>query len=201
MEADVDFKEALNSETLKPFYAAWQAARVGNHIPRRVDIRIQDFANHMSDMVITERRSENEFYPRLTGGGVDTRMSGQLSGANVLNFHVEEIRDSIQHMLNTVLDQPCGVITEYSIAYPNGKHVGTQVLMLPVSNDDEPAMIISLQRALGKIRMSSSRDEPVVGLDYAVGQYIDVGFGLPQEGSDFSMRAKQPQYFTSVTPI
>lgn len=201
MQADVDFDEALTSDTLRPFYAAWKAARTGGNIPRRADIRIQDFADHMSDMVITERRSEQEFFPRLTGGAVDTRMSGQLSGANILDLHCDETRPGTQQMLNTILDRPCGVITEYSIAYPNGKHMGTQVLMLPVRDDAEPAMIISVQRALGKIRMGTSRETPVVGLDYAVGQYIDLGFGLPPSGADCSFKMKQPQYFTSVASI
>lgn len=195
-ETNVDFDYALEYPPFNLFLEAWNSARPGEDIPNRLDIKIQNFSKHVTNMVITERVSRDKFWPRLTGGAVDNRMSGRLKNLNLLDLHTDDIRDGIQTMLNALLDTPCGVTTEYSIAYPNGKHVGCQLLLLPVRGPEGTTMVLSIQRALGTIRLALPTEMPLVGQDYALGRYWDLGFGLPENlDQSFTLKAKDPSVF------
>ncbi|MBO6505250.1 MAG: PAS domain-containing protein [Kordiimonadaceae bacterium] len=192
----INFSMFRDPDPYQSYFDAWQKARIGNELPHRRDIGLRDFAAHADNLIIIERRAPGFFGHRLVGSSVVERFGGVDPTTNVLEFHAPDVKDDVQSWMDCLLQTPCAGIAEFSTAYQDGTHRACQALILPIIGPDGAPMIFSLQHAFELIRISEPRDKPCVGLDYSVGHFIDIGWGLPEEMTSSHIAKPPPANLT-----
>ncbi len=172
------------------FYDLWQAARIDGALPLRKDLRLDKFAAYAPNLVIIERTSPGFFTERLVGGAVEDRFGPIESDVNILDYHVPDTRKKILVWLNTLFDHPCGSIGDFSVSYEDGVHRACQAISLPILGTHGQRMLFSFHKVLHIIAVETKPVRARIGGYYSIGQMMDIGFGLPESGSEFVIKPK-----------
>lgn len=175
----IDFSRFPKAESFQSFYEAWQAVREGNDLPVRRNIRIQDFAQHTNNLSIVECKKPGFYTHRLLGSSVVDRFGNPDPEVNFLTFYAPDVKDYTRQWLEALLQTPCGGVTEFSTTYQDGTHRSCIALSLPIVAAQNERLLLSLQIPLDIFRVSEPRETSCIGLDYAIGHFFDLGWGLP----------------------
>ncbi len=175
----IDFSRFPKAESFQSFYDAWQAAREGSNLPVRRNIRIQDFAQHSNNLSIVECKHQGFYTHRLLGSSVVDRFGSPDPEVNFLTFYAPDVKSYTHQWLEALMQTPCGGITEFSTAYQDGAHRSCIALSLPIVAAQNEPLLLSLQLPLHIFRFSEPRKTSCIGIDYAIGHFLDIGWGLP----------------------
>lgn len=176
-------EETLQSEPFRSFLATWQSLRVGNKLPSRGKIHLRDFVDHLENLIIYERFGPRDLRYRLTGSGVSERVDNIGVEVNLFDLFVPEVHDACEIWWNAVMDAPCGGIMEFSTAFTNGNHRAGMAIALPILSQRGTPLLLALNHMMGIIRVSEPRAQVAFGVDYAIGHYFDIGYGVPPGGT------------------
>lgn len=175
------------------FLQWWHQARNGNDIPIRADLRIDRIAKLISRLLMIDVLSPDEMIIRLTGTNIDAQAGINSTGTNILDITPPEYRDQRSHRLWQMASRPCPGIFFYrnDLEWVDGTvSVG---LTLPVRSgaDATGRQFISY---FDNYRPSIDRNEPGSPVTQNMPDrfaYVDVGFGVPEDGSGEGVTLKE----------
>ena len=196
---DANFSDLIVDEQFIEFHAMWQKLRTDNQLPRREDIKIKDFSEFAGNMAIVERQSRDDLRARLVGGQIAERLEKQgfnldiMPDINLLKVIDKNARQTFEVWLNALFDTPCVGLAEYSTAFTTGENRAAEMLLLPMRYREDDLLILVLSRMLGVFRMGEPRKYFTAGIDYFQGQFVDIGFGLPDGGAEGIAAKPKPE--------
>lgn len=193
---DANIGDLVVDELFVGFYQTWRKARGDSRVPSRQDIRLRDFAQYAGNMIIFERRQRRDFRARLVGGLIAERIIKYGREANLFKVFAGDILHGAEIWFNSLIDVPCAGFTEYSMTYLNGRCKACELLMLPVRNKRGDPHLLCLGRVLGLARTEKPRSTICLGDMYFQGQFIDIGYGLPDGGAEGVLPKPKPANLT-----
>lgn len=188
-----DYRKLLDDPIYAAFFRAWEAARNGDALPARQDIRLQEFARYAESLLIYERKAPRDLRCRLLGSKLSEKIGEVGRETNWLDMVPAGTMDTAVAWWTDLFETPCGSILQISVTYPNGNCNLAHALFLPMTNAAGSIMILGLVRNLGIYRYDSEATGLRYGADCFEAQHVDVGFGLPASGRrDFAAKPFRP---------
>ncbi|WP_262694616.1 PAS domain-containing protein [Kordiimonas aquimaris] len=175
-----DFDSIIERELFPDFIAAWQAARKGNAVPLRSDIRLQEFAKFADSLQIYELKSRLDLRCRLMGSRVSERVQQVGLEDNLFDFFGEASKKVGEKWWNGMASAPCGGIMCFSTHYSSGARKEVPSLVLPMTGSDGGVLFLAFNQLPRKLDQREPREKLTIADDVFEGKFIDIGFGLPE---------------------
>lgn len=188
---DTFLDKLLSEEPFCSFKDAWERVRHNQGLPKRSDIHLRNFIDHLENLVIYERRGRRDLRYRLTGSGVSDRLDNMGAEINLFDHFVPEVHEACDEWWNTVMDNPCGGIMEFSTRFSNGTVRAGVAIALPILSDRGETLLLARNHMMDIFEVGEHCEAPVFGEKYAIGHYFDIGFGSPDGEQTIIAKAKQ----------
>jgi len=174
-----DFTQLLENEYVRRFYDTWQELCIGDDLPARKAVRLQDFAPFAPDLLIYQMIAPGHLHCRLMGSHVSDRVKIYSPDVNWLDLVAPDMREAGSIWWGNLFSTPCAGVMQFSTGFINGTSRASQALLLPVRQGPDEIQLIGLSNASGVYAAEEARDQLIISHDCFQTKYIDVGFGLP----------------------
>ncbi len=174
-----DFTSVMADERASAFFEAWQKLRVGNAIPERSAVRLQDFAPFAADLLMYELKSRSDLCCRLMGSRISERVGSGGQDVNWLDLVCPDMRPAGAIWWNTLISQPCAGLMQFSTGFLDGSNRLARSLLLPLEQSEGKIILMAISLPSNVYRVDEPRTQLNISADCFQTKYLDIGFGLP----------------------
>ncbi len=167
------------------FFDYWRSICDGNLVPRKAAFDPAAVPYLLPNISILEYFSETKLIYRLQGTARAGATEQDRTGNNLLDFPQPDMQRTVADRLRAVVQQPCGLYSEYGVKYAISGVQRTATLFLPLANDEGTVRFIIdwtdlMEPHFRQARMVPDIDEMLFGpTELFVVDYRDIGAGIP----------------------
>ncbi|HBA44045.1 MAG TPA: hypothetical protein DCZ07_13830 [Alphaproteobacteria bacterium] len=110
----------------------WFNLKKSGLLPEKKTINPRDLQSLLPQIVMLERDEAGLFKVRLSGTGITELWGIEPTGKEFLAHAALQNRDKVQSLLQSALQQPCGLIMRYDDLYTDGRLIQTEFALFPI---------------------------------------------------------------------
>ena len=177
--AATEMVHPLATEYCRKLFAYWRSLRTDRVIPSRVDFEPADLLDLLTHVLILELPDPSQVIFRLLGSAHEKRISGILSGINLLDLVPDRLRAIRSRQFWAAASQPCGIqIMRRGVSSEmSGQDYELVLLPIRARHSGRPIQMIGVGCPLqGPWRTASER---FLAHASDILSFIDIGAGVP----------------------
>ena len=175
-------KNLVGLGNILKFLEVWQRWRGERPIPTRDDVRPEMLGASITGITVFEVKSPDQIFYRKPCSLLDDLRRPGVTGKNYIDMAPPEQRQIRISRLNNVLNLPCGGLGWIKSVLSDGVSMDTQTLLLPVAGNgptDHGFIYVGADVISDKTWSRDARFETApVATRF---EYVDIGFGLPDD--------------------
>ncbi len=175
-----DFTQTINDDLFRRFFKLWQNVRDGDALPTRKAVTLRDFAPFAPDLLIYELPAPDDLRCRLMGSNISDRVKAYSPDTNWLDLVAGDVREAGKICWGNLFTMPCAGLMQFSTGFLNGTSRISRALLLPMQHAPGVVNLLALATVSDVYNVGDPRDQLIVSHDCFQSNYIDVGFGLPE---------------------
>lgn len=172
---------AKDQEIVSRFLDGYASARGDGLVPVLQDYVVGALLPFLPDVTVLELVAPGEITYRLCGTNIVQRIGQEVTGMNLLDFFLPELREATFIDSTSIVTIPCGNYSRYQNIYASGLLAEVESISLPVRSEENANVnFLMTFHTLEEVALENlTGEETRVGISWSESTFINLGNGIP----------------------